>query len=128
MMEKIKTPEELLVFMSENIKYGYLGRDGRIYYPDDIDFNNNWYNEYILENKNDVLNNLCGNCWDQVEFERYWFISHNYKVKTIFEMVNLDYDNNYPSHAFLIFYKENNWCWFENADFNNRGIHSFNSF
>ena len=42
-------------------------------------------------------------------------------------MVKLDYDNEYPSHAFLI-YKDNDcWYWFENADFNNRGIHKFDS-
>ena len=43
-------------------------------------------------------------------------------------MVKLDYNNNYPTHSFLIFKdKDNSWNWFENSDFENRGIHRFNS-
>lgn len=125
----IKTPEDLLEFMSQNINYGYLGKSGRVYHYGDSDFNNDWYSEYILESSNDLLKNLYGNCFDQVEFEREWFINNGYEVKTIFEMVNLDYENDYPTHSFLVFKNKNQkWCWFENADFNNRGIHEFNSF
>jgi len=127
MMDNIKTPEELLNFMSNNINYGYLGRNGRVYHYDDCDFNDEWYTEYLLETNDDILKNLYGNCWDQVEFERDWFIKHNYKIKTIYEMVDLDYDNIYPTHSFLIYQDNNDWCWFEHADFNNRGIHKFNN-
>ena len=35
----IKTPEDLLEFMSQNINYGYLGKSGRLYHYDDSDFN-----------------------------------------------------------------------------------------
>lgn len=123
---KIKTPQELLNFMSENINYGYLGKSGRIFNDNDKDFNEKWFDEYILEGKDDILKTLSGNCWDQVELEREWFIKNNYEVKTIYEMVNLDYKNDYPTHSFLI-YKDNDntWNWFENADVSNKGIHSF---
>ena len=125
-MDDIKNPEELLNFMSNKINYGYLGKSGKIYHYDDDNFNLDWYEQYILENKDDILNNLYGNCWDQVELERDWFLKNGYEIKTIFEMVKLDYDNIYPSHSFLV-YKDNNcWFWFENSDFNNRGIHKFN--
>ena len=128
-MDEIKTPEELLNFMSNNINYGYLGKNGRIYQFDDIDYNSDWYNQYILENSEELLKNLCGNCWDQVELEREWFLKNGYEVETIYEMVKLDYENEYPTHSFLIYKDKNDeWCWFENADFNNRGIHRFNSF
>ena len=80
-----------------------------------------------MENSNDVFNNLYGNCRDQVEFERDWFLKNNYEVKTIYEMVNLDYDNQYPSHSFLVYKNNNEWYWFENVDFNNKGIHKFNT-
>ena len=128
-MNNIKTPEELLEFMSNNINYGYLGKNGKVYHYDDADFNSDWYSEYILENKDDILKNLHGNCFDQVEFERDWFINNGYEIKTIYEMVNLNYENVYPTHSFLVFKNKNGkWCWFENADFNNRGIHKFDSF
>lgn len=126
-MDNIKTPEELLSFMSNNINYGYLGKNGRVHHYGEKDFDECWYREYILENTNDLLKNLTGNCWDQVEFERDWFITHGYEIKTIYEMVKLDYDNIYPTHTFLVYKDGNYWYWFENADFNNRGIHKFNS-
>ena len=126
-MNNIKTPEELLEFMSDNIQYGYLGKKKIIYHYDDPDFNHDWYEQYILENSNDLLNSLYGTCWDQVEFERDWFLKNGYEIKTIFEIVQLDYDNDYPTHTFLIYKDNDYWCWFEHSDFNNRGIHKYNS-
>ena len=122
-MDNIKTPIELLNFMSSNISYGYLGKDNIYYYS-----NSDWYNKYILQNSKELLNNLCGNCFDQVEFEREWFLKNKYEIKTIFEMVKLEYDNIYPAHSFLVYKDNDYWYWFENADFNNRGIHKFNTF
>ena len=49
-LKDINTPEELLDFMSNNINYGYLGKNGRVYHYDDKDFDSSWYREYILEN------------------------------------------------------------------------------
>ena len=127
-MDDIKTPEELLNFMSKNIDYGYLGKNNRVYHYNDSDFDSEWYEQYILENSEELVNNSYGNCFDQVEFERDWFLKNGYEIKTIYEMVKLDYNNVYPTHSFLV-YKDNDcWFWFENADFDNRGIHKFNTF
>lgn len=120
-MKAIKTPEELLEFMN-SINYGYLGKDNKIYYDD-----SNFFENYKLETTEDILTNLVGNCWDQVEFERDWFLNNNYEIKTIFEMVVLDYNNDYPTHSFLVYKDNNKWCWFEHADSNNKGIHKFNT-
>lgn len=127
-MNDIKTPEELLTFMSQNINYGYLGKNGKIYHYADFDFNTKWYEQYILENSEELLNNKYGNCFDQVEFEREWFLKNGYKIETIYEMVKLEYNNEYPTHAFLVYKDDNYWCWFENADYNNRGIHRFTTY
>lgn len=124
-----KEPEQLLRLMNKYIHYGYLGRSGRIYHFDEKDFNDSFVNEYVLQGENKTLFTLCGTCWDQVELERSWFLNHKYEVKTIFEMVNLDYENNYPTHTFIIYKdKENYWNLFENADYDNRGIHKFKTF
>ncbi len=130
MIEKfnnINTVDELYEFM-DNIKYGYLSNTGKVYTTLDEDFDKNWEKEYILESKDDILKTGYGNCWDQVELERFWFKKHNYEIKTIFEIVLLDYDNDYPSHTFLVYRDGDSWCWFEHADYDNRGIHKYDSF
>jgi len=124
---KCNNPQELLDFMSSNINYGYLGKNGKVYRFGDKDFDKDWENQYILQNEQELLENLCGNCFDQVEFERKWFLKHNYEIKTFFEIVKLNYKNVYPTHSFLIFKKDDKWCWFENSDTDNRGIKEFNS-
>ena len=125
--ENIKMPEELLKFMDENISYGYLDKNGKIHRIQDKDFNEDWFNLYRLENNQDVLNTKVGNCFDQVEFERTWFINNGYEIKTIFEMVLLDYENPYPMHSFLAYKEYNKWYLFEHADFANKGIRGFNN-
>lgn len=124
---KIQTPSELSLFMQKYINYGYLDKDKKLHYYDDIDFNEKWFDNYVLESANDVLNTGVGNCFDQVELERDWFINNGYEVKTLYEMVRLDYTNPYPTHTFLIYKDGDNWNWIENADYDNRGIHSFTS-
>ena len=120
--EEISTSEELLEWM-KNITYGYLGKN-KLHTYQEQDFNDVWYDEYMLSTPQEVIENKIGNCWDQTELERNWFINHNYRVKTIYVMVNLPYENIYPTHSYLIYQdKDNSWNWFENSDFNNRGIH-----
>lgn len=123
----IKTPEELLKFMSSNIEYGYLTKDGKTYKPDDEDFDKYWFDKCILEDHDDVLKYKVGTCWDQTEFERKWFLDNGYEIKTFYEQVMLDYVNPYPSHSFLTFKKDNKWYWFEHSDESNRGIHEFDT-
>ena len=125
--EDIKTPQELYKYMDENIEYGFLGKDGKIYKSNDLEFDTKWLDYYILEKPEEVINNKIGICWDQVELERMWFEKNNFEYKTYFEMVNLDYENNYSTHTFLIYREDNKWYYFENADYDNKGIFEFNT-
>lgn len=120
----INSPEELLDFMNNNFSYGYVDFAGGIHDNFDVD----WINDYCLQIDDDLLKNKVGCCFDAVEFERLWFKKHNYEFITIFEMVKLDYLNNYPMHAFLIYKRDNKWHYFEWADGSNQGIFSFTSF
>jgi len=122
----IDNPKELLKYM-ESINYGYLTKSGKIYRENDSNFNDDWFNNYILSSSSDIEKNKIGNCWDQVEFEREWFSKNNYEVKTFFEIVDLPYNNNYPTHSFLCYKENDKWNWFEHADYLNRGIHEFSS-
>lgn len=58
--QKIKTPNELLMFM-DKINYGYLSKSSKVYLNNDGD----WYLEYILESTRDILTTMTGNCFDQ---------------------------------------------------------------
>ena len=73
--QKIKTPNELLMFM-DKINYGYLSKNNKVYLNNDGD----WYLEYVLENTSDILTTMTGNCFDQTELERDWFTKNNYYV------------------------------------------------
>ena len=124
MYEGITNPEELLEWM-KYINYGYQGKS-KLHHTDDLDFDEVWYDEYILQEPQELIETKLGNCWDQTELERDWFRKHNYEVKTFYEMINLEYENDYPTHSFLVFKdNDNTWNWFENSDFENRGIHKF---
>ena len=120
----INNPQELLEFLS-NIDFGYVDKEGNKHLGTSTP--KSWYEEYTLQSPEQLKNSLCGNCYDQVEFERDWFIKNSYEVKSFFEMVQLDYQNSYPSHSFLVYKDNNKWCWFENADLINRGIHTFDT-
>ena len=113
--------------MNKNISYGYLGKNNKVYMPNDPNFDKDWKDNYILENASDILSTKVGNCFDQVEFERNWFENNNYEYKTIYNQVLLNYDNSYPTHTFLVYKENNKWYYFENAWEDMKGIHEFNT-
>ena len=121
--DDIKTPKDLLEYMSKNITYGFIGKSKKRYegLKEGLD-------EYIVQSAEEVLESNIGTCWDQVELERDWFSNHNYIFKTLFLGFNVDYENTYPTHTFLLYENDNKWYWFENAWEDERGIHEFNSF
>ena len=85
-LNNIKTPEELYKYMDENIEYGYLGKDGNIYKADNPEFDDKWFDYYLLESPEEVIKNKSGICWDQVELERKWFEKNKFEYKTYFEI------------------------------------------
>lgn len=122
--EEIKTPEELLEFM-DVIKYGFETLDGKKCI-EESDFEKNILN-WTLSSPERLLSVKLGHCFDQVELERDWFFKNNYNIKTYFMIFLMEEKNNYPTHTFLTYEKNNKWYLFEHADYYNRGIHEFNS-
>lgn len=117
----IKTPSDLLKFMQEHFTYGYIDKHNNSH----LEFDQSWIDDYQLQIKEDMLNSKVGCCFDAAEFERSWFLLHGYDIKTIFEMVKLDYVNNYSMHTFLLYFKEDKYYYFEWADGSNAGIYEF---
>lgn len=114
MLEFINSPEELSNWMSKNISYGYVNKNMIV--CNDLDF----YNEYMLQSPNELLKSKIGVCWDQVEFERYFFK----RFKIVFITIYMEQNNiNNSSHTILIYTKNNKYFWFENSYEIYRGIH-----
>lgn len=130
----VKSPKELLEFMDKNIKYGIYGTDRVIYDKWDADNNSKFQKacqtKYALCDLNRLLKYGYGTCWDQVEFERNWFIHNNYECKTFFIWFCFDTSNNYITHTYLV-YKDkvtNKYYYFEHSDELNKGIKEFDSY
>ena len=124
---KLKTPEELLEYMKKNIHYGFVGYNGKKYYDMFSEEWNDWYTECYVQNGEEVIDSKIGTCWDQVELERVWFEKNHYHYHTFFIQFEVNKENNYPTHTFLIYEDGNFFYWFEHAFEAERGIHKFHS-
>lgn len=123
----INNPEDLLNYMNENVVYGFIGNNKKIYKDTESEEWLDWYNECRVQTGEEILKTNVGTCWDQVELERLWFEKHNYEFKTIFIYFEVDHENNFPTHSFLIFKENDKWYWFEHAFGEYEGIYEFDS-
>lgn len=114
----MKKDEFKIMEMMNDIKYGWLCKNGEVGNDD------NFFKEYHLASPEEVLQNKVGNCWDQVELERFLFEENGFKVKTYFIVYEGD---NYPTHTFLVFSKKGKFYWFEHSWEWHRGIHEYSS-
>lgn len=127
--KKIKTPEELLKFMSENFHYGFVKRNDGTVLNDSRsnEWKDSWLGEYFLQKPEELMKNKYGVCWDFVEFEREWFKNNGYEFKTFYMAVIKKEGSKLPTHTFLVYSFNNKWYWFEFSWYNQRGIHEFDS-
>jgi len=124
--EKIKSPEELLDYMRENIEYGFVGKNNkRVYTTKDEDMGADFVKEYYLQTPEELLKSKCGVCYDSTELERFWFSKQKYEFKTFFLMFMKEINNNLPTHTFLAYKNNDKWSWFESSFKKHEGIHEF---
>ncbi len=123
----IQTPQELLEYMKRNITYGFVGKNGKRYTDRFSDDWNDWYDECFVQSGEEVLNSRIGTCWDQVELERLWFEQKGFIIHTFFMLFEVNKENEYPTHTFLIYENDSKFYWFENSFESERGIHEFSS-
>lgn len=125
----IKTPEQLLKYMEENIKYGFVDNTGKCYEPENREeFQNDWATKWQLSSPERLIKVKYAICWDQLELERDWFKTHNYNFKTFYIWFELPYNNSYSTHTYLVFENNGKYYYFEYSDFDNRGIYEFSSY
>lgn len=82
-------------------------------------------NNYKLQSPNQLLKSKVGICFDQVELERY-FLNNYYRLKTFFIIGQKD--NNYHTHTFLVYEKNNFLYWFEHSWKKYQGIHKYGNY
>ncbi|MBP3634906.1 MAG: hypothetical protein J6J17_00400 [Bacilli bacterium] len=125
----VKTPEQLLKYMDDNIKYGFVDDSEKEYVPwNNREFQEGCQTKWHLSSPERLIKVGYGHCWDQVELERDWFKTHNYNFKTFFIWFELPYDNSYLTHTYLVFENNGKYYYFEHSDFNNRGIYEFETY
>jgi len=125
----IKTPEELSLFMKNNLHYGFIGKkDEKIYSPQHEGWRKGEQPEQKVQIPEELLESGFGTCWEQTELERQWFKNNNYEFKTFLLMFGPEISQKNPAHTMLAFKKDDKWYWFENTlDDKNNKIHPFNS-
>lgn len=117
----IKTPTELLEYMSD-FEYEWMDKDGNFH----DELIPEMYEKYSLMSPEEVFENKKGICVDQTEFEREWFSKNNYKHKVM--VIQIKREESKPGHAFLVYEDKGKYYWFENAWYDERGIHEYDSY
>ena len=79
--EEIKTPEQLMNYMNENISYGIYDYTKNKAYCVDDDFETLVKNVWRLSSPKQLIKYKVGHCFDQVELEREFFKRNNYNFK-----------------------------------------------
>ena len=124
--ESTKTPEELLIFMKDNINYGLIGKkDNKLYSPKYEGWGEGEQPEQKFQNPKELLESGHGTCWEQTELERIWFSKNNFEFKTFLLMFGRDIGQKNPAHTLLAYKKDEKWYWFENSLDKHNGIHKF---
>ena len=126
--EDIKTPDELMKYMDENITYGVFDyTKNKPYYGEDDNFGDLIKTVWKLSSPTQMQKYGVGHCFDQVELERDFFKKHGYSFKTFFIWFKCSKQNTYPTHTYLVYQDKTTkeWCWFEHADYSNKCIHKY---
>ncbi len=126
---EVETPEQLMIYLDKNFKYGVIDNCGNRYLDSDSsEFQFICNTQWKLRSVKEILAGGIGHCYDQIEIERNWFTQNGYDIKTFWISVyQNEVDNSGFSHAYLIFKENETWKLFEHADFFNKGIHEFQS-
>lgn len=122
---KIHTLNDLLKWMMENIEYGWVDKNGKVYLGNDAFANPlRFYNDYRLQSPTQFIKSKIGVCWDQVVFQQECF--DLMKLSSTHYYLELD-NSNRSTHTFsIVNVKGDKLLWFEHAYQSHKGIHPVN--
>lgn len=122
----LKSPEELLEFMNENIRYGWLDDNNN----EHIDTMKQFRKLYRTLSLDEMLTNKLGTCIEQtyleiivmenlgIEYKAYCLRSYEDDPRIVEPKM----------HCFLIYNKDNKWYHFEHSNPDVRGIHEYKTY
>lgn len=125
--EALLEPEALLSFLDQRVSYGFVGKNNKVYTPDEAEMDADFQAEYALQAPEELLVSGRGVCWDTVELERRWFTEHGFNPETYFLMYAKEGGTELPTHTFVVYEKDDTWYWFEQSFADQRGIHAYTS-
>lgn len=109
----------------ELIEYGFKDKSGYNIINNSKKWDNEFYNFYYMLTPEELLENKCGVCWDQVELERKLLKDNNIDCESYWICY---YDNKkLPSHTFITIKAKDEYYWFEHSWYDYKGIHKYNS-
>lgn len=112
-LHNINTPEKVMTFM-DNIKYGWMGIDNKVR----INTIKGIQKFYRTQNTEEILDNKCGICIDDVELERV-LLSPYYPTKSFAIISSIMF------HSFLLIERNGLYTCFEYSSYMNKGIYNF---
>lgn len=123
LLDFIKTPKDLLKWMSKNIDYGICDKNKRkIFNPTSKEF----CKKMVLQTPEELFMSRVGVCWDQCEFQRMIFDHLGIINEVIFIGVYVN-KQHYNTHTFSLIEDGTKWRWFENSWYQYRRLSDKNS-
>ena len=110
--EKIKTPDELMTFLEQNINYGWIDKNGKKF----LNTLTKVREKSILSSMDDVFktglatcaetSKLIKTCLDRLGYTTKLYSYRAYETED-------NFDKTIKMHCFVLYKKENKWCHFE---------------
>lgn len=127
-IKDIRTPEDILAFMVENIKYGWLDYNGQKH----IGEMKNVRKLYKTASIEEVLKHKIGTCVEQVYLIHYLLESLNIQNKMyctrIYESDDFDdLEAEEHMHCFILYYKDDKVYYLEHPNYLKVGIYEYES-
>lgn len=127
-MDNIKTPQDILDFMNENIKYGWLDINNE----EHIGNMKNFRKLYRTSTLEETLEHGIGTCIEQVMLMKYLLDKINMPNKMFCTRIYEGKDfNNLEAeehmHCFILYYDKNKVFQIEHPNWERIGIYEFNS-
>lgn len=124
--EEIKTPEELMKYMDDNIQYGWIDQFGNKHINELKGLREN----YRIISLEDMIKEGVGTCIEQANMIKTALENMGYETKVFChrssesELITAD---DVHMHCLVYFKNNNKWYHFEHSNQSNRGIHEYDS-